>query len=354
MKVRMWIAALTVGATLAPVAVAAEATKEVYNFGSLRTPAVDAARSQAEAWLKSTGNMDQAKFDQIWSDNDRTVFDRVVATITLGSADAATLLDEARTSAEAAPKEAPAILKDAKLPAFFRANLALAYARHLSNSRVYEEALEVLKTVAPEAVSDPSAYFFHRAVAEHALMLREPAIKSIARLLDDVSDAPDRYKYVATLMYIDLQGWKKDEKDLSNIVKLMDNSERRLDLARGGKKTQDIQKKIVFRLDEVIKELENQQNQSQCQGGNCPKGGRPGNGGGANPSSPMQDSNIATNGGPGNVTEQKLKKLQETWGSLPESERARAMEEITRDLPPRYREVIENYFKSLARTQASR
>ena len=62
-------------------------------------------------------------------------------------------------------------------------------------------------------------------------------------------------------MLVDMLSWKKDEKDLSNIVKLMDNSERRLDLSRPGKITQDIQKKIVFRLDELIKEKEN-----QCQG----------------------------------------------------------------------------------------
>ncbi len=73
-----------------------------------------------------------------------------------------------------------------------------------------------------------------------------------------MADAPDRYKMVATLMFFDMQGWRKDEKDLSNIAKLMDNSGRRLEIARAGKQTQEIQKKIVFRLDEVIKELENQ------------------------------------------------------------------------------------------------
>ena len=91
-----------------------------------------------------------------------------------------------------------------------------------------------------------------------ALIRRDEANQSIVRLLDDVADAPDRYKMVATLMFFDMQGWKKDEKDLMQISKLMDNSGRRLDLARAGKITQDIQKKIVFRLDEVIKELENQ------------------------------------------------------------------------------------------------
>jgi hypothetical protein len=84
-------------------------------------------------------------------------------------------------------------------------------------------------------------------------------VSTLVRLVDDVVDAPDRYRVVAIQMYFDIQNWAKDDKDLSNIGKLMDNSGRRLDLARGGTTTQDIQKRIIFRLDEKIKELENQQ-----------------------------------------------------------------------------------------------
>jgi hypothetical protein len=43
-----------------------------------------------------------------------------------------------------------------------------------------------------------------------------------------------------------------------------------------------------------------------------------------------------------------LKELAEVWGKLPEKDRAKAMAELTRDMPPRYREVIEKYFKKLA------
>ena len=67
-------------------------------------------------------------------------------TLGLGDPDAAKLLAEARDPAAPAPKEVPAVLRDAKLPAFFRANLALAYAKALTGKRVYEEALEALKT----------------------------------------------------------------------------------------------------------------------------------------------------------------------------------------------------------------
>jgi hypothetical protein len=249
-------AALALGLTLP--ATAADVKKSEFTFGALRAASPEAAKAQAEAWLKSVNKFDQKALDAIWAQEDLTVLDKVAEALKLGSADAKKLLDESAFADKSAPKAVPAILKDTKQNSFFRANLALAYARNLSSARVYEEALGALEAVPAEQVVDPASYFFHKAVAEHALIKKEKAAKTIVRLLDDVADSPDRYKMLATIMFIDMQGWKKDEKDLSNIVKLMDNSERRLDLARGGKITQDIQKKIVFRLDELIKEKENQ------------------------------------------------------------------------------------------------
>jgi hypothetical protein len=310
------------------------------------------AKSQAEAWLKKAGKFEQKAFDEIWNNADASVLDRTLATLEFGNPDAKAVLELARKAAHEAPKEVPSILKDVKQDQYFRANLTLGFARGLTNGRVYEESLAALSTIKAEETVDPASYLFHRAVAEHALIKKDDAMRSIVRLIDDVSDAPDRYKMLATIMFLDMGNWKRDEKDLANIKRLMDNSERRLGQARGGKITQDIQKKIVFRLDELIKEKEAQSKSGsgQANGGNCPGGGKqPGNGGGSNPSAPMQDSNIATNGGPGNVLEQKLKAYQENWGKMPENERARAIQELTRDLPPRYKQVIEDYFKSLNR-----
>jgi hypothetical protein len=50
------------------------------------------------------------------------------------------------------------------------------------------------------------------------------------------------------------------------------------------------------------------------------------------------------------VDPKKLKELAEVWGKLPEKERAKAMAELTRDMPPRYREVIEKYFKEIGKS----
>jgi hypothetical protein len=65
----------------------------------------------------------------------------------------------------------------------------------------------------------------------------------------------------------------------------------------------------------------------------------------------MNDSNIATNGGPGNVDPKRLKNLAEQWGKLPAKERAKAMQDLIQDLPTQHREVIENYFRKLAQSQ---
>src|SRR5207248_11448923 len=199
-------------------------------------------------------------------------------------------------------------------PAFFRANLALAYAKALSGKKVYEEALETLRLFKPEQTVDPAAFLFHKAVAEHGLMLKRDANETIARLLDDVPSAPERYKVVAALMHFDMVSWQ--DKDLSAIARKMDNIQRRLDLARGGKKTQKLQKEVVARLDEIIKELENDKD-SDCNG-NCPGGRCNGNkpGGSNRPSSPLKDSNIATNSGPGQVDGKKINDLAEQWGRL--------------------------------------
>jgi hypothetical protein len=258
---RKWLTSAAVAAGLwlglAPPGGAADPKAE-YNFGSLKAATPEAAKARAEAWLKTTGSFDQAAFDKIWAQDEVSVLDRTLATFELGSEDARKVMTAARVSATEAPKEVPPVLLNEKADPYFRSNLALGFARGLTNGRVYEESLTALAAIKPENTVDPAAYYFHRAVAEHALMKKDDAMRSIVRLLDDVAGAPDRYAMLGRIMFVEMATWTKDEKDLTNIRRLMDNSERRLSQSRGGKTTQDIQKRIVFRLDELIKEKENQ------------------------------------------------------------------------------------------------
>ena len=358
MKIRKLLAAAALSTGLAAAdatpASAADPTKKpapTFGFSTLKTATPEVAKAKTEAWLKSVGKFDQTAFNKVWADESRTILDRTADSLALGSPEAATILANVRKMEAPAPAATPALLTDAKSDAFFRTNIALAFAKAAASKKVYEEALEALNAASPEAAVDPSAHYFFKAVAEHATMRKDAATGSIVRLLDDVADAPDRYKMVATLMFFEMQNWSPDPKDLANIERLMNNSGRRLELSRAGEKTQDIQKKIVFRLDELIKELENKNKPGQCNGGNCPNGGQPGNGppGGntQQPSNPAQDSVIMGGSGPGNVTDKELRNIAEKWGTLPPEKRAKIIEDINRDLPAKYKPMIDEYFKSL-------
>jgi tetratricopeptide (TPR) repeat protein len=288
-------------------------------------------------------------FAAIWDKSDRPVLDRLADTFVLGDARARALLTQARDVNAPAPTALPEILSDAKQPAFFRVNLTLAYAKALSNRRIYEEALDAFRAARPEQVVDPASYLFHRAVAEYSLLRKKDAQDTIFRLLDDVPDAPDRYKTVAALMQLDMLSWR--DKDLAEIARKMDNIQRRLELARGGKKTQEQEKEVIARLDEIIKKLENMQKGqagSMGNGGACPNGGMPNSN--IQASSPQQDSYGGNGTGPGRV-DGKLKNLTENWGKLPEKERVKAMAELTRGMPPQYKELIEDYFRKIAQAE---
>ena len=265
MKLRKWIATVAVAAGFTLSASAAEPEKakapdpSLVSFGTLRAMAPETAQAKIATWLTALGKLDKTKFDAIWA-SEKTVGEKTLASIALGKPEAQTAIDDARDITKDAPTAVPAVIADEK-DAFVKANLGAAYARALAGKKVYEEALLAVADAKSEDMVDPAAFLFFKAVAEHSVAgykkaRKVDAVASLVRLLDDVTDAPDRYKMVATLMFFDLQNWSKDEKDLSNIGKLMDSSGRRLDLARGGQTTQDIQKRILFRLDEKIKELE--------------------------------------------------------------------------------------------------
>ena len=265
MNLRKWIATFAIAAGSSVAAFAAEPTAKapdpsLKSFGTLQGMSADEAKVKTESWLKSQGKFDQAKFDALWA-TDAGVLSKTVDSIVLVKPEAKTALDDARDITKDAPLSVPSVIKDEKDP-FVKANLGAAYARALAGKKVYEEALDAVKDAQVESMVDPSAFLFFKSVAEHSLAgyqktKKIDAVASLVRLLDDVTDTPDRYKMVATLMFFDLQNWSKDEKDLANIGKLMGNSGRRLDLARGGDTTQTIQKRILFRLDEKIKDLEN-------------------------------------------------------------------------------------------------
>jgi len=369
-KVRYWFASLTALALLSGQAVQAQDKKQAQApaFRALEGMSAEAAQAKAQAWFQAVAGNDAArtqKFQAIWKNEDATVLERLAATFELGDATAARLLASARDPNSLAPKEVDPFLKNNKDNGFFRNNLALAYARSLSNRRIHEEALEVLKTTTAEQVADPAAYLFHRAVCEHALLEKNAARATILNLLKNGVDAPERFKTVGMLMLLDMQTWK--DKDLAAIARKMDNIERRLDLARGGPVTQEIQRDVIARLDELIKEMENQakqQSSGSCpNGGSCPDGGQPKDGDGSQPGnsppkSPMKDTNInGGQAGSGKVDPARVRKMIDGWGNLPPQDQVRIEREITDligGMNPQHRQIYEDYFRRIRDAELQR
>ena len=61
----------------------------------------------------------------------------------------------------------------------------------------------------------------------------------------------------------------------------------------------------------------------------------------------MPDSRIAGAKGPGNVDKKNLGRTA-GWGDLPAKEREEALQQIGKDFPAHYRDIIEQYFRRLA------
>src|SRR5262249_30091352 len=269
----------------------------------------------------------------IWAKTDRSVLDRLTNTFALGSPDAGKLLAEARDPKSPAPTKVPALLRDPKQPVFFRANLALAYGRALCLRRVYEEALDVFRQVRAEDVVMPATFLFHRGVCEYSMLLKTDAEKTINGLIEEVK-GPERYQIVAVLMLMDMQTWK--EKDLGAVARKMSNIERRLEVARGGAETEKMQKGGIRRLREAIKQLEKKNPPGDGPSPPDPKPGNPGN----EPRRPADVSRIPPGpGGTGKVYRQKFNDLKERWGNMERRGREQALQELTRGMPPRYREA---------------
>jgi hypothetical protein len=343
--------------------------KKPATFGALEALSAAEAQTKVAAWLKDVGKADAATTQQltaIWKDSSRSILDRVADSLALGDPIAAKLMNEARDPHAPAPVVLPEVFKNEKTSAFFRANLALTYARALTNRGVYEEALDTLKLFSADQVADPASYLFHRAVCEHAMLRKSEATKTVMRLLEEGhAISPDRYTTVATLILLDMHTWK--DKDLGDIARKMENIRRRLDIARGGPETQRQEREVLNRLDEMIKKLENQNKKKKKPGDGgggggdgdqeCPDG-QPGGSGppkGVNPpTSPATDAGDPGGASTGKVDEKKFAKLVADWGRLPPREQQRALQEITLGMSPRHREAIENYFKSLTNPSLKR
>lgn len=298
------------------------------------------ARSQSLEWASEQGLKDRALIDAIgklWTISDarkRPGELHQLSIQTFAKSDPATekLLKQCQFGTLTAPSSP--LLEQDDTESFFASNLLAHVGTFMTQAEFFDEGLALFEKVKPQKLIDPASYFFHKAVCEHRLLKAKEGLESLKLLLEDTSDVPVRYSTVAGLMKADLE--KLKEKSLDEVSRMMSDVERRLKLGRGGARVQKTEEEIVARLDELIKKLEQQQQQSQSQ-----------NGSGQSPAEPLPDSIIKGSTAPGEVDEREIGK-KAGWGALPPKQQTKARNLIDRELPPHYRNAIEQYLRKLA------
>lgn len=303
------------------------------------------------AWAASRGNRDAANQARAALDaspkptTPRARHDRVIQTFARldpPTAQFLTALDPRNVSYP--PPDPTELLAAAENP-FYRTNLAIEITHMLVDRRLYDEALAVSTEVDPNLAIDPATWLFYRAVCQHQLLQREAGLKTIAQLLSATTPIPESYRSVAELMKIELEALKPGT--LGEIAGLMDDVERRLALARGGKPVQTRENEIADKLKKMIEKLKKQrqqQQQQQSQSGSGKAGRR-------NKSvNPLDDSIVKGSTAPGNVDD-KGKMRGGDWGAMPPREREAAKIEIEKAFPSNYSRMINKYFLKRAREE---
>jgi tetratricopeptide (TPR) repeat protein len=308
----------------------------------------DQARTATLDWVaaqKGVTDAQQTSVAEVWKQDGpipttAELHDRAIRSFGIVSSETQDLLVQCRIGSSQVP--VAELLAKEGLDSFYESNLRAHVGRYLSQSGFADEALDVFAKVDAGQLIDPASFLFYKAVAEHSLLKRDEGLATLKQLLENSTDVPVRYSTVAELMKTDLE--KLKEKTLDEIHRMMSDVERRLGHGRGGERVQKKEDEIVERLDELIDKLEKQRQQQQQQMAQAQ-----GKDGKANPA---DDSRIKGSTAPGEVDERDIGE-RSGWGSLPPKQQTRAKNLIDRELPPHYRNAIEQYLRKLAKRPAA-
>jgi len=214
----------------------------------------------------------------------------------------------------------------------------------------YEDALPLLAKVAGEWC-DRTLFsgdsLFLQGICEARLLQREEALRTLGAFLQRYPDAPERMRVGADHVARTLRALR--EGSLRDVEDRMEDSRRRLALHRSGEPTQAQQERIVALLEKLIAEAE----QREQQGGGGGGGGAGGAGGGApsgnqTPGGPA--SNSSAPAGPARVGALRRAfrgRADEVWGNVRSRDREEILNVLKARFPERYRDLIEQYYKSL-------
>ncbi|HUE14714.1 MAG TPA: hypothetical protein VMR25_11160 [Planctomycetaceae bacterium] len=311
----------------------------------------DEVRGQLMRWLTQHGFHNEKtapRIAAIWAAGGgpapgREVFDRLIQSFCVADPDTRHFVEAASPGQPLKAFPTQDFLNRDESDEFYTIHLRLFYARALTQRLMYDEALALFARIDPARVVDPATCLFYEAVCQHQLLKKTEGLGTLDKLLHRTEGVAESYARVAALMQDELQSL--DDQSLDAVSRKMQDSQRRLDLGRGGQRVQKVQEEIIESLSEIIKKNEQQANQ-QAQSGQ-------GENNSNRSAGPAEDSRIKGATAPGNVDKKDLKK-QGAWGNLQDKQIREAKNLLNRDFPSNYHDAVEQYFKKLADHPASK
>jgi len=264
-----------------------------------------------------------------------SAIDHVMQGLELGDADVARFVEILANAKPDKSVQTTNLLDNASRHAFVRDHVRLLYGRWLARNELFDESLGQLEKLGVDDVLDPATLLYYRGLMEHQLLKPKACIKTLNQLLENSDSLPRRYAVLARLMLADMK--RLEEDSLDEISRMMGDIRRRTDLNRSGTRVRKKEEEVIKKLDKLIKELEEQQRQMQMAQSQQ----------NTRPTSPADREQRLAGKGSGDVRSKRQTDGGQ-WGDLEPAERDAALAEMSKDLPPHYRAVIEEYFRKLA------
>ena len=263
------------------------------------------------------------------------LIDHVIRGLQIGDADVARFVEFLATANPEEPIQTSNLLDNESCHSFVRDHVRLLYGRWLARNELFDDSLNQLKLIEVDTILDPATLLYYRGLMEHQLLKPKECIKTLKKLQENADALPRRYTVLAKLMLADMK--RLEEDSLDEISRMMSDIKRRTDLNRSGTRVRGKEEDVIKKLDKLIKRLEEQQRQMQLAQSQ----------GTIRPSAPANREQSLPGQGTGKVRSKRQTDGGQ-WGNLDPAQRDAALAEMSKDLPPHYRSVIEEYFRKLA------
>lgn len=233
---------------------------------------------------------------------------------------------------------------------FLAANALYFYVRAQVDRGLYEEAGKRL-TALPETPSIDSytplapRLWFVKAFCEARNLSYDAALATLATLNERFPDASEAVRVGARQLALEIE--RREKGTVGEVADVMQYVADRVRVEDASDPVKQRQEEILAMLDKLIEE--NKQKEQQGGGGSGRQSAKGAPGGPSQPNTP-RDTSEAPPAGPGSQNLHGAPDAQpsQSWGKLPPAERDKILQRIRERFPSRYRQLVEQYYRSMA------